>query len=177
MCIFIVDNVPNNRIVRKIKGLYCNFLEFIAGQVYLRENTNEDVKKYLKDYPYGIYRDEAKEKITQFEEEVLWVDTKNDDSIEAYNNYLVSTKLSKHTQEAKLAIERLKEEHRKDEEMWANCAKKEDYEKYLQSFPRALHKKEADERLEKIASQRKSLIVLAVFLAISTVIALSVLLG
>ena len=45
--IFIVDNVPNNRIVRKIKGLYCNFLEFIAGQVYLRENTNEDVKKYL----------------------------------------------------------------------------------------------------------------------------------
>ena len=45
--IFIVDNVPNNKLIRKIKGLYCDFLEFIAGQVYLRENTNEDVKKYL----------------------------------------------------------------------------------------------------------------------------------
>lgn len=45
--VFIIDNVPNNKMIRKIKGLFCDFLEFIAGQVYLRENTNEDVKKYL----------------------------------------------------------------------------------------------------------------------------------
>jgi lipopolysaccharide cholinephosphotransferase len=45
--IFIVDNVPNNKIIRKFKGLYCDFLEFIAGQVYLRETTNQNVKDYL----------------------------------------------------------------------------------------------------------------------------------
>lgn len=45
--IFIVDNVPDNKLARKIKGHYCNFLEFIAGQVFLREVTNADVKAFL----------------------------------------------------------------------------------------------------------------------------------
>lgn len=146
-------------------------------EAWSRCKTMDDFKKYLKDYPYGIYRKEAKEKIDQFEEEALWVDSKNDDTIEAYNNYLTSTKLSKYTQEARLAIERLKEEHRKDEEMWKGCQKKEDYEKYLQAFPRALHKVEANERIEKFANQRRNLIIAAVFLGLGVIITLAVVFG
>lgn len=43
--IFILENVPNNKLVRMAKGYYCNFLEFISGQVYLYENCNERAKQ------------------------------------------------------------------------------------------------------------------------------------
>lgn len=46
--IFVLDNVPDNFILRKIKGYYCNCLEFIAGQVRLVECMNENLKKMLK---------------------------------------------------------------------------------------------------------------------------------
>lgn len=139
--------------------------------------TVYDFRNYLKDYPYGIYCKEAKEKIDQLEEEASWVDSKNDDTIEAYNNYLTSTKLSKYTQEARLAIERLKEEHRKDEEMWKGCQKKQDFEKYLQAFPRALHKVEANERIEKFERQKRNLIIACVVLGLGVVITLAVVFG
>ena len=31
--IFIIENVPENAVHRKLKGLYCNFLEFVGGRV------------------------------------------------------------------------------------------------------------------------------------------------
>jgi len=139
--------------------------------------TMDDFKKYLNEYPNGAYQKEAREKIDQFEEEILWVDSKNDDTIESYNNYIFSTKLSKYTQEAKLAIERLKEEHRKDEAMWKGCQKKEDFEKYLQAFPRALHKAEAKEKIEKFESQKRNLIIAAVILGLGVIITLAVVFG
>ncbi len=139
--------------------------------------TLKDYNEYLKIHPYGRYSEEAKRKVRELEEELLWTEACGEDTIEAYQKYLTETKLRNYLQQANIAIERVKEEHRRDEAMWVKCAKKEDYEKYLQSFPRALHKKEADEKLEKIASQRKSLIVLAVFLGLSAVIALSILFG
>ena len=46
--IFILDNVPDNILFRKIKGNYCNFLEFIAGQVRLVECMDNDLKVMLK---------------------------------------------------------------------------------------------------------------------------------
>lgn len=39
--IFIIENIPRNRIIRKFKGTYCNFLEFVSSQVYTYENDNE----------------------------------------------------------------------------------------------------------------------------------------
>lgn len=33
--IFLIENVPDNRVHRAIKGCFCNILEFIAGQVQL----------------------------------------------------------------------------------------------------------------------------------------------
>lgn len=39
--IFIMDNVPDNRLHRMIKGSLCNILEFIGGQVALLEADSE----------------------------------------------------------------------------------------------------------------------------------------
>lgn len=140
-------------------------------------NSLEDYRDYLKQYPRGRHCGEAAAKIKQLEEDLLWETSKSKDTIEAYNKYLADTKMSKYAQEASLAIVRIKDEQRRDEAMWATCTKKEDYEKYLQTFPRALHKREADERLAKIASQRQTLIVAAVFLVLGLVVTLSILFG
>ena len=37
MDVFVIDNVPNNSVHRKIKGLMCNAAEFISSQVWLSE--------------------------------------------------------------------------------------------------------------------------------------------
>lgn len=42
--IFVIDNVPQGRIHRQIKGTYCNFLEFISGTVFFYENADELTK-------------------------------------------------------------------------------------------------------------------------------------
>lgn len=42
--IFIIENVPRNKLIRKIKGTYCNALQFISSQVYLYENDNPALK-------------------------------------------------------------------------------------------------------------------------------------
>lgn len=39
--IFIIENVPKNKLVRRIKGTYCNFLEFVSSQVFTYENDND----------------------------------------------------------------------------------------------------------------------------------------
>ena len=46
--IFILENIPSNGSVRKLKGMYCNLLEFIGGQVSLRENMDPLLEKSLK---------------------------------------------------------------------------------------------------------------------------------
>lgn len=46
--IFVLDNVPESKIKRKIKGTVCNALEFISGQVQLVENMDSTLKELLK---------------------------------------------------------------------------------------------------------------------------------
>ena len=46
--IFIIENVPNNAVIRMAKGIICNGLEFIGGQVSLYENKNELVHTLTK---------------------------------------------------------------------------------------------------------------------------------
>ena len=46
--IFILENIPSNLFVRKCKGIYCNLLEFIGGQVSVKENMDSQLKKSLK---------------------------------------------------------------------------------------------------------------------------------
>ncbi len=43
--IFIADRIPKNPVVRRFKGLRCNFLEYIAGQVALMEKRDEISKR------------------------------------------------------------------------------------------------------------------------------------
>lgn len=38
--IFIIENIPDNKVQRFLKGVFCNSLEFIAGQVALMELNN-----------------------------------------------------------------------------------------------------------------------------------------
>lgn len=46
--IFILDNVPDNKVLRAFKGITCNILEFISGQVLLHEEKPDDVLNLLK---------------------------------------------------------------------------------------------------------------------------------
>lgn len=47
--IFIIDNMPDNKLLRHIKGIYCNILEFISGQVMMRECDDETTEKLSKE--------------------------------------------------------------------------------------------------------------------------------
>ena len=44
--IFVIDNVPDSDLHFKLKGWYCNFLEFVAGKVFFYENR-DDLSKEL----------------------------------------------------------------------------------------------------------------------------------
>lgn len=46
--IFILDNIPSNKMIRIGKGLFCNILEFVGGQVNLKENMGTQLEKSLK---------------------------------------------------------------------------------------------------------------------------------
>lgn len=46
--IFPIDNVPNNRIIRALKGCYCNALEFISSQVFYKEFENKEILTVLR---------------------------------------------------------------------------------------------------------------------------------
>ena len=39
--IFIIENVPDSKLLFWAKGIYCNFLEFVSGKVAFYENINE----------------------------------------------------------------------------------------------------------------------------------------
>ena len=45
--LFILDNCPDNRLVRFVKGHYCNFLFMVSWIVFIYENRNEHVKRFL----------------------------------------------------------------------------------------------------------------------------------
>ena len=47
--IFILDNVPNNKVLRLIKGSFCNILEFISGQVLWREEKAHEILEKIKE--------------------------------------------------------------------------------------------------------------------------------
>ncbi len=46
--VFVIDNVPKNRIIRFLKGTRCNILQFISSQVYIYENNNDLTREVLK---------------------------------------------------------------------------------------------------------------------------------
>lgn len=53
--IFILDNVPDNKLVRYIKGIICNLLEFISGQVLFIKNSSCEERKIYKEYDAFSY--------------------------------------------------------------------------------------------------------------------------
>ena len=46
--IFIIDNVPDGKINRMFKGVYCNILEFIGSQVASVQSDSEDWRTFQK---------------------------------------------------------------------------------------------------------------------------------
>lgn len=46
--VFPIDNVPDNKLVRKVKGTVCNLEEFISTQVYFHDNFDESTEKYMQ---------------------------------------------------------------------------------------------------------------------------------
>ena len=51
--LFIIENIPNNKIYRYLKGLFCTVLMFIAGQVQTYECNNTYLKKFISQTPSG----------------------------------------------------------------------------------------------------------------------------
>lgn len=45
--LFIIENTPDNAFVRKLKGMYCNFLYVMSWEVFIWENRNQEVKEFL----------------------------------------------------------------------------------------------------------------------------------
>lgn len=45
--LFILENMPNNPVYRKIKGIYCNFLYMMCWEVFIWENRNDQVREFL----------------------------------------------------------------------------------------------------------------------------------
>ena len=54
--IFLIDNVPDNKILRNFKGLLCNALEFLSGCVYDFENLDDVAKIFHKQSGLNRYR-------------------------------------------------------------------------------------------------------------------------
>lgn len=48
--IFILENIPDNTLYKMIKGVICNCLEFISGQVHFIQNTSVQERKMFKEY-------------------------------------------------------------------------------------------------------------------------------
>ena len=55
MDIFIVDRIPENAVRRKLKGLHCDFLEFISSQVALIEYADEVTRRHYTSYGRASY--------------------------------------------------------------------------------------------------------------------------
>ncbi len=53
--IFIIDNIPNNTFVRVVKGCWCDFLEWICGQVYFYRGSDGNMRSYLCENNKPIY--------------------------------------------------------------------------------------------------------------------------
>lgn len=56
MDIFMIENVPDNKIRRFFKGARCNALEFISGQVALRENRYPAVEEFYLNHMKSYYK-------------------------------------------------------------------------------------------------------------------------
>ena len=46
--IFIMEYTPDNLLFRKIKGTYCNILEYISGMVFFYENADDLAREFYK---------------------------------------------------------------------------------------------------------------------------------
>ncbi|MBQ8741133.1 MAG: LicD family protein [Clostridia bacterium] len=53
--IFLLENVPENKFVRAVKGILCNGLEFISGQVHFIRYSTVDERKMYKEYDAVSY--------------------------------------------------------------------------------------------------------------------------
>lgn len=54
--IFIIENVPRNKVIRKLRGTLCNALQFISSQVYLYENNNSLMREIYTRAGEGNYK-------------------------------------------------------------------------------------------------------------------------
>lgn len=53
--IFILENVPENAAHRKLKGFFCNAMEYISGTVFDHENWSEDLDLLYRRTGYSNY--------------------------------------------------------------------------------------------------------------------------
>ena len=53
--IFIIESIPENKVCRLFKGIYCNFLEYISGLVFEYENWDESLELLYRRISFAKY--------------------------------------------------------------------------------------------------------------------------
>jgi lipopolysaccharide cholinephosphotransferase len=73
--IFIADRIPENAVIRKLKGFGCNLLEFIGGQTAMVKHLDDDTKqRYLSGGRIGFLIRYITGKIFSFWTSSQWYD-------------------------------------------------------------------------------------------------------
>lgn len=72
--IFIIENVPMNKLHRVLKGYMCNLLEFIAGRVQMYKDSDDDAKKLLKKTGVSYYINRFVGFLFSFKSAYFWND-------------------------------------------------------------------------------------------------------
>src|SRR5690606_35854919 len=111
-------------------------------------NTQTAYERFLADYPYSKYGNQAEEKIKELEEWNAWSKTVNISTIYAYENFLSTYPESRYALDARNKIELLK-----DNLAWKEAETEstvDSYRKYIEQFPNGSKKGLALDRIKEI---------------------------
>lgn len=122
------------------------------------EDTKNDYKFYISQFPSGKYAGEAQRRIwtkqAQENEEILWRNARTSHSLTGYRNYLKTSTLKSYQKEA---LEKISQY---DEETWektCNVDSEEAYKKYIDIFPDGKNIHAAQQRIRRQESKKKLL--------------------
>jgi len=122
-----------------------------------QSNTKKSYENYIKEYPEGIYCNDAKKIIDDIIlDNNTWNSAKKSDDEQAYKNYLSNFHAGAYIQEATNRLDELIH----DRKVWENAQNidnKQAYEEYLSSYQNGKYKKVALKKLEQIKNKEEAI--------------------
>ena len=109
------------------------------------KNTSEAYKQYLKEYPNGIYINEAKKLCIIAEDNEAWQKAQKKNTSKSYKEYIDKYPNGQYIKEANVKYQECL-----DNEAWQKAQKENTqkaYEEYLKEFKDGIHKNEAQDKI------------------------------